>query len=172
MNNTLLFAVLLLLTACGQSTESRQELPYPQEDTIAGQETTVPEKAAAGNDEALFPDVSEKYAMRRYSDALQQELDQRNAKRVKHTEEMTLLEAGIGQDVSYIDFRDAKGKERHFGGWLDEIPVKFNETEDGEDLDPSEKGKKFRVTWSLHAYWSDPGGEVVEHEIVSEMKPL
>jgi hypothetical protein len=169
MNKSLFFTALLL-AACSQSTKSTQELPFPQ-DTIAEQEAAAPGQAPAENAD-LFPDVSKKYAMRRYSDELQKELDERNAKRPKHTEEMTLLDAGLGQDVAYIDFSDAKGRKRSFWGWSNGISLKLHETEDGEDLDESEKGKKFRVTWSLEAYWSDSGGEVVEHEIVQAMEPI
>lgn len=169
MNRIFLFTALLV-TACSQSTESQQEQPYPQ-DTVAEQETAVPAQTPVENGDQ-FPDVSKKYAMRRYSDELQKELDERNAKRPKHTEEMTLLDAGLGQDVAFIDFRDAKGRKRSFWGWSQDISLKLHENEDGEDLDESEKGKKFRVTWSLEAYWSDPGGEVVEHEIVQAMEPI
>jgi hypothetical protein len=168
MNKIFLFAIVLL-AACKQSTESRQELIYPN-DTLTEQNRPGPTKAPDENAD-LFPDVSKKYAMRRYSDELQKELDERNGRRQLTSEIMTLVDAGIGQDVGYIEFRDAKGKKRIFAGWPDTPKLGFHETEDGEDLNDAEKGKKYQVIYALKAYWSDPGGEVAEDWFVIEMNP-
>lgn len=166
---TLLIA-LIVLASCRESTSEQEPTP------VIGTVETVPEKpekALPRQEEKgryKFPPISI-YSGRQYSDALQRELDKRNAKRPIYVKIMTLENAERGEDGGYISFRDSRGKLHNFVGWPYDTKLQFREVEEyGETLVNAEKGKKYKVTYALEAYWSDPAGEVVENLIVQKMK--
>lgn len=162
MKTTPLLIGLLLAAGCQQTTTVEQAQPGPETIQEQTEKTEVPEE---------FPPISI-YAGKEYSPDLQQELDARNAKREVHTEIMTLVDAGRGEDTGFIEFRDAKGKSHAFDGFPYDEQMKFTETETGEVLSDPEKGKKYKVTWSIKAYWLDAAAEVLEADVVREMVKL
>lgn len=163
MKTTPFLVGLLLLAGCqGAPTVDASDPHIDTRDELT--EAIEPTDGTKTN----LPPISS-FAGRDYSDALQKELDARNAKREVHTEVMKLIDAGRGEDSGFIGFRDNKGNTRTFDSWPYDEKLSFDQTENGDELSDSEKGKRYEVTYSTKAYWMDAAGEVVEGEVVRKM---
>lgn len=165
---TLLFLVIGL-AACRESASEQEPTPVigTVETAPLKPEKELPRQSGKGPNK--FPPISV-YSGRKYSDALQNELNKRNAKRPVYVKIMTLENAERGEDGGYISFRDNKGRVHNFVQWPYDAKLQFRDVDEyGETLVNDEKGKKYKVTYALEAYWSDPAGEVVENLVVQKM---
>ena len=164
-----------VLFSCGHppATSEPQETKAPDNamPPVAAPEQEAPPLPEEQVPQTDFPPVSI-YANRSYSDALQRELDARNDKRPRTTEVMTLMDAQLGEDSERMSFRDAKGRTHEFASWPYEDVLKYTDMDWGQQLDASEKGKRYRITYQLEAYWFDAGAEVLESPTISKMVPV
>jgi hypothetical protein len=170
MKTTTLLIALIVLASCRENTSEQEPTPVigKVETAPAEPEKELPKQAEKGPNK--FPPISI-YRGRKYSEALQRELDKRNAKRPVYVKIMRLVNAERGEDGGYISFSDSRGKLHNFVGWPYDTDLEFRHVEEyGETLVDDEKGKKFKVTYQLEAYWSDPAGKVVENLIVQKME--